>query len=38
LLRAEYGAALIKWRDSGRRIPDGGGPIPTREDLEDLEG
>ena len=27
----------VKWRDSGRWIPEGGGPVPTREDLEDLE-
>ncbi|REE97334.1 crotonase/enoyl-CoA hydratase family protein [Thermomonospora umbrina] len=24
----------VRWRDSGRWIPEGGGPIPTREDLE----
>ena len=23
----------VRWRDSGRWIPDGGGPVPTREDL-----
>ena len=25
----------VKWRDSGRWIPEGGGPVPSREDLED---
>lgn len=25
----------VKWRDSGRLIPDGGGPIPTVEELAD---
>jgi enoyl-CoA hydratase len=25
----------VKWRDSGRWIPDGGGPVPTTQDLED---
>jgi enoyl-CoA hydratase len=24
----------VKWRDSGRPIPNGGGPIPTREELD----
>lgn len=24
----------VEWRDSGRWIPEGGGPVPTREDLE----
>jgi len=28
----------VKWRDSGRWIPDGGGPVPTGIELEDLEG
>jgi len=23
----------VKWRDSGRWIPNGGGPVPTQEDL-----
>jgi enoyl-CoA hydratase len=23
----------VKWRDSGRLIPDGGGPVPTRDEL-----
>lgn len=31
---AEHGfAEAVKWRDSGRWIPEGGGPIPTDEDL-----
>src|SRR5690606_41686375 len=25
----------VKWRDSGRWIPEGGGPVPSRADLED---
>lgn len=25
----------VKWRDSGRWIPDGGGPVPTAQDLEE---
>jgi enoyl-CoA hydratase len=25
--------AAVRWRDSGRWIPDGGGPIPTAEEL-----
>jgi enoyl-CoA hydratase len=25
----------VKWRDSGRWIPDGGGPIPTADDLDE---
>ncbi|MFI6516671.1 crotonase/enoyl-CoA hydratase family protein [Spirillospora sp. NPDC050679] len=25
----------VKWRDSGRWIPEGGGPVPTEADLED---
>jgi len=25
----------VRWRDSGRWIPDGGGPAPTASDLED---
>jgi enoyl-CoA hydratase len=33
---AEHGfPAAVKWRDSGRPIPEGGGPIPTDEDLAD---
>ena len=27
--------AAVEWRDSGRWIPEGGGPVPSREDLED---
>lgn len=30
--------AAVRWRDTGRFIPDGGGPIPTAEELADLEG
>ena len=29
--------AAVRWRDSGRWIPDGGGPIPTAEELADEE-
>jgi enoyl-CoA hydratase len=33
----EHGfAAAVRWRDSGRWIPDGGGPIPTAADLANL--
>ncbi|MFI0451433.1 crotonase/enoyl-CoA hydratase family protein [Actinomadura sp. 6N118] len=33
---AEHGFhEAVKWRDSGRWIPEGGGPIPTKSDLED---
>lgn len=32
---AEHGFhEAVKWRDSGRPIPDGGGPVPTREELD----
>ena len=32
---AEHGFhEAVKWRDSGRPIPNGGGAIPTKEDLE----
>lgn len=32
---AEHGfPAAVQWRDSGRPIPDGGGPIPTTAELE----
>jgi len=32
---AEHGFhEAVKWRDGGRPIPDGGGPIPTREELD----
>jgi hypothetical protein len=24
----------VKWRDSGRPIPNGGGAVPTREELD----
>src|SRR3954454_22436628 len=27
--------AAVRWRDEGRFIPDGGGPVPTTEQLED---
>jgi enoyl-CoA hydratase len=30
--------AAVRWRDEGRFIPDGGGPIPTEADLADLQG
>jgi enoyl-CoA hydratase len=30
--------AAVRWRDEGRFIPDGGGPIPTKEQLEDPTG
>lgn len=26
--------AAVKWRDSGRPIPDGGSPVPTAQELE----
>ncbi len=29
--------AAVRWRDTGRFIPDGGGPIPTREELDESE-
>jgi enoyl-CoA hydratase len=28
--------AAVRWRDEGRFIPDGGGPIPTKEQLDEL--
>jgi enoyl-CoA hydratase len=32
---AEHGFhEAVKWRDSGRPIPDGGGVVPTREELD----
>ncbi len=35
----EHGfAAAVRWRDRGRFIPDGGGPIPTAADVADLAG
>jgi enoyl-CoA hydratase len=30
--------AAVRWRDEGRFIPDGGGPVPTTEQLEDPTG
>jgi enoyl-CoA hydratase/carnithine racemase len=27
--------AAVRWRDSGRPIPDGGGPIPTTAELDE---
>jgi len=30
--------AAVRWRDSGRPIPDGGGPVPTAAELEEEEG
>jgi enoyl-CoA hydratase len=33
---AEHGfPAAVRWRDSGRPVPDGGGPIPSRADLDE---
>jgi enoyl-CoA hydratase len=29
--------AAVRWRDQGRPIPDGGGPLPTQEQLDELE-
>ena len=35
---AEHGfAAAVKWRDSGRWIPEGGGPPPTADDLSSTD-
>ncbi|TDC41294.1 crotonase/enoyl-CoA hydratase family protein [Actinomadura sp. KC345] len=35
----EHGfAAAVRWRDQGRFIPDGGGPVPTAADVADLTG
>jgi enoyl-CoA hydratase len=32
----EHGfAAAVRWRDSGRPIPDGGGPVPAKTDLDE---
>ena len=32
---AEHGFhEAVKWRDSGRPIPNGGGPVPTREEID----
>jgi len=30
--------AAVRWRDSGRLIPDGGGPVPTEAEVADLRG
>lgn len=30
--------AAVRWRDQGRFIPDGGGPVPTEADIADLMG
>jgi enoyl-CoA hydratase len=30
--------AAVRWRDQGRFIPDGGGPIPSEADIADLKG
>lgn len=30
--------AAVRWRDQGRFIPDGGGPIPSEDEIADLEG
>ena len=36
-LAAEHGFhEAVKWRDSGRWIPEGGGPVPDKSDLEDV--
>jgi hypothetical protein len=33
---AENGfAAAVRWRDSGRPIPDGGSPVPAKTDLDE---
>jgi enoyl-CoA hydratase len=33
---AEHGFhEAVKWRDSGRWVPEGGGPVPSASDLED---
>jgi enoyl-CoA hydratase len=29
--------AAVRWRDEGRFIPDGGGPVPTKEQLDEPE-
>lgn len=35
----EYGFdAAVKWRDQGRFIPDGGGPLPSAEEVAQLRG
>jgi len=30
--------AAVRWRDQGRFIPDGGGPLPSEEEISELEG
>ena len=30
--------AAVRWRDQGRFIPDGGGPVPTEAEVADLKG
>lgn len=30
--------AAVRWRDQGRFIPDGGGPVPTADEIADLAG
>jgi len=33
---AQHGfPAAVRWRDSGRPIPDGGGPVPTTAELDE---
>jgi len=35
----EYGFdAAVKWRDQGHFIPDGGGPLPSAEEVAQLRG
>ena len=35
----QYGFdAAVRWRDQGRFIPDGGGPLPSEAEVADLEG
>jgi enoyl-CoA hydratase len=35
---AQHGfAEAVKWRDSGRWIPEGGGPVPSEEELKGSE-
>jgi enoyl-CoA hydratase len=29
--------AAVRWRDQGRFIPDGGGPLPTQAEIDDLD-
>lgn len=30
--------AAVRWRDQGRFIPDGGGPLPSEEEISELDG